>query len=104
MPSLIENVRSSTRRKALKCWLIHMTMRFFAIRGELKDLPRPQESRACRIQLTARFDPERLFLFGYIKDKLLDYNCKSREDLLNATTEIFTDSIKKRCSLSSNSG
>jgi hypothetical protein len=30
------------------------------------------------------------FLFGYIRGKPSDYNCESREDRLNAITEIFT--------------
>jgi hypothetical protein len=30
------------------------------------------------------------FFFGGIKRKLSDYNCESRDDLLNAITEIFT--------------
>jgi hypothetical protein len=34
--------------------------------------------------------PRDFFLFGYIKGKLSDYNCESREDLLNVITEIFT--------------
>jgi hypothetical protein len=34
--------------------------------------------------------PSDFFLFEYIKGKLSDYNFESREDLLNAITEIFT--------------
>jgi hypothetical protein len=34
--------------------------------------------------------PSDFFLFGYIKGKLADFNCESREDLLNAMTEICT--------------
>jgi hypothetical protein len=31
-----------------------------------------------------------MFLFGCIKGKLSDYNCKNREDRLNTITVIFT--------------
>jgi hypothetical protein len=34
--------------------------------------------------------PSDFFLFGYIKGKLSDYNCQSREYLLNAITEMCT--------------
>jgi hypothetical protein len=34
--------------------------------------------------------PSDFFLLGYLKGKLSDYNCESREDLLNAITAIFT--------------
>jgi hypothetical protein len=34
--------------------------------------------------------PGAFFLFIYIKEKLSDYKCESREDLLNVITEIFT--------------
>jgi hypothetical protein len=34
--------------------------------------------------------PSDFFLFGNIKEKLSDYNCEGREDLLNGITEIFT--------------
>jgi hypothetical protein len=34
--------------------------------------------------------PSEFFFFGHIKGKLSDYNSKSRNDLLNAITEIFT--------------
>jgi hypothetical protein len=34
--------------------------------------------------------PSDFSLFGYVKQKLSDYNCESLEDLLNAIPEIFT--------------
>jgi hypothetical protein len=34
--------------------------------------------------------PSDFFLFAYIKGRLFDYNCESREDLLNSISEIFT--------------
>jgi hypothetical protein len=34
--------------------------------------------------------PNDFFLFGYIKGKLSDSNCESREDLLSPVTEFFT--------------
>jgi hypothetical protein len=34
--------------------------------------------------------PNYFVLFGYIKEKLSDYNRESREDLLNATTTVVT--------------
>jgi hypothetical protein len=35
-------------------------------------------------------DPSDFLLFGYIKEKFSDYNCESRENLLNALIEIVT--------------
>jgi hypothetical protein len=35
-------------------------------------------------------DPSGFFPFGYLEVKLSDYNCESREDLLNDATKIFT--------------
>jgi hypothetical protein len=40
--------------------------------------------------LQPRSDPKSLLPFGYIKGKLSDYTCESREDLLNEITEILT--------------
>jgi hypothetical protein len=54
-------------------------------------LPHP----ACSLDLA----PSDFFLFGYIKRKLPDYNCESREDLLNVITELFTG-IKQEVLLS----
>jgi hypothetical protein len=34
--------------------------------------------------------PSAFFLFGYIKGKLSDYNCESREEPFTAVTEIVT--------------
>jgi hypothetical protein len=36
------------------------------------------------------FAPSDFFLFGYLKEKLTDLDCRSREDLKNAITSIFT--------------
>jgi hypothetical protein len=50
-------------------------------------------SRAERLPLPADstgLTPNDFFLFVYIKGKPSDYNHESREDLLNATTKIFT--------------
>jgi hypothetical protein len=52
-----------------------------------------EASRAKHLpHLTNRLDldPSDFFLFGYIKEKFSDYNCESREDLLNALIEIVT--------------
>jgi hypothetical protein len=91
MPSLIENVWSWTGRKILKHWLIHM------------DDMRPHNSGCAQRWIQAsRAEPlphpahspdlalSDFVLFGSINGKLSDYNCKSRTDLLNAITEIFT--------------
>jgi hypothetical protein len=47
-----------------------------------ENLPHPAYSRDLA--------PSDFFLFGHIKEKLSDYNCEGREDILNAITEIFT--------------
>jgi hypothetical protein len=91
MSSLIESVRSHARRKMLKDWLIHM------------DNARPHNSqRAQRCIDASRTEPlphaacspdlaaGDFFIFTYFKGKPSDYNYKSREDLLNVITEIFT--------------
>jgi hypothetical protein len=52
-----------------------------------------EASRAERLSHPAYspdMTPNDFFLFGYIKGKPSDYNFESREDLLNAITEIFT--------------
>jgi hypothetical protein len=90
MPYLMENVRSGTRRTTLKDWLIHMNN------------ARPQNSgRAERCIEASKAErlphpvgspdmsPSDFFLFEETQRKLSDYNCESREDLLNAITEIL---------------
>jgi hypothetical protein len=39
--------------------------------------------------------PSDFFLFGYLKEKLIDFDCTSREDLKNAITSIFTEIDKE---------
>jgi hypothetical protein len=50
--------------------------------SKIEDLPHPAYSSDLT---TSGF-----FLFRYIKRKLFYYNCESREDLLNAVTEMFS--------------
>jgi hypothetical protein len=91
MPSLVENVCSSTPRKTLKGWLIHMDKA--CPRNSERAQKRIQPSRAERLPHLA-YSPDLVlsdfFLFEYVNNKLCDYNCKSREDLIKAITEIFT--------------
>jgi hypothetical protein len=35
--------------------------------------------------------PSDFFLFGYLKEKLIDYNCETREQRKEAIIEIFND-------------
>jgi hypothetical protein len=89
VPSLIENVQWTTLRKTLKDGLIHMD------HGPSHHSGRAQKgikaSRAERLPHPAYSpDPVPSDFFGYIKRKLSDYNCESREDHLNGITEIFT--------------
>jgi hypothetical protein len=35
--------------------------------------------------------PSNFFLFGYLKEKLTDYNCETREQLKEAIIEIFNE-------------
>jgi hypothetical protein len=46
--------------------------------------------------------PSDFFLFGDIKGKQSDYNCESREDLINTITEILTGIDQEVCQVSSN--
>jgi hypothetical protein len=87
----MKNVRSGTGGKTGNGQLIHT------------DIARPHNSRRVQRSIEAS-RVERLlhpadspdlaasdfFLFGHIKGKLSDHICKSREELLNAITEIFT--------------
>jgi hypothetical protein len=105
MPSLIENGRPRTRREMLKDWLIHMN-----------NVRRHNSGRAQRYIEASRAErrphpahspdlaPSDFFLFGCIKGKLSDYNCKNQENLLNAITQRSLESTKKCCQVSSNSG
>jgi hypothetical protein len=91
MPSLIENVRSRTRRKMLKRWLIPMDNARHHNPGRAQRYI--EASRAGHLPYPASSpDPARtdVFLFGDIKGKLSHYNWESREDLLNAITQILT--------------
>jgi hypothetical protein len=91
MPGLIENIRSRTRQKTLKDWLIHMD------NGRLHNLGRaqmcieaPGPERLPHLVHSPDLAPSDFFLFGYIKGNLSGYSCESREDLLNQIAEIFT--------------
>jgi hypothetical protein len=39
--------------------------------------------------------PSDFFLFGYLKEKLIDFDCRSQEDLKSAITSIFTEIDKE---------
>jgi hypothetical protein len=91
MPGLIKNICLQTRRRTLQGWLIRM------------DNTRPHNSgRSQRCIEASRAEclpypayssdliPKDCFLFEYIIGKRSDYNYESREDLLNAFTDIFT--------------
>jgi hypothetical protein len=91
MPSLTENVRSRTRRKTSKGWLILMNNT--CPHNSERAQSYVEASRAERLPDPA-YSPDLtvsdFFLFESIKGKLSDYSCESREDPLNATTEIVT--------------
>jgi hypothetical protein len=91
MPNLIENVRSWTPWKKSKDWLIDMANAPPHNSGRAQKCA--EASRAERLPHPADIPdvtPNDFFLFGYIKGKLSVYICESREDLVNAITEIFT--------------
>jgi hypothetical protein len=39
--------------------------------------------------------PNDFFIFGYLKEKLADFDCRSREDLKSAITSIFNEIDKE---------
>jgi hypothetical protein len=88
---MIENVRSQTGSKTMKGWRI-------CINNGSPHNPGPAQKcvEASRVERLSHpiyspdLAPNEFFLFEYIKGKLSDDNCESRENLLNATTEIFT--------------
>jgi hypothetical protein len=103
MPILIENARSRTRMKMLNAWLTHMDS------AHLDNSRRAQRGiKASRAEhlphraYSSDLAPSDFFLFGYIKGKLSDHNCESREALWSAITEIFPGVDQKCCSPSSN--
>jgi hypothetical protein len=90
MPSLIENVQLRTRRKTLKGWLILMDNVFAHNSGRAQScIEASRAERLLHLASSPDLAPSNFFLFGDIREKLFDYNCESREDLLNAITEIF---------------
>jgi hypothetical protein len=94
--SLVQGLTSRGRRKTLQGFMIHF------------DNANPHNSRrsreclglyrATRLQHPAYspdFAPSDFFLFGSLKEKLIDFGCSSREDLKSAITSIFTEIDKE---------
>jgi transposase len=90
LPSLVGNITSHSRRKTLQNFLIHL------------DNARPHNSGLSRECLEATkakrmphpayspdLAPSDFFLFGYVKGKLTDYQCETRDELKAAISEIF---------------
>jgi hypothetical protein len=91
MASLIEDIRSRTRRKTLTVWLIHMDNEHPHNSGRAEKWTKASTAEhLSHPAYSSDLASSDFFLFVYIKGKLSNCNCESREDLLNAITEIFT--------------
>jgi hypothetical protein len=60
-------------------------MQILTIRGGITNVLRYIEPRGCSIR------PSDFFLFGYLKEKLIDFDCRSRENLKSTITSIFNE-------------
>jgi hypothetical protein len=96
IPSLVQRITSRGRRKALQGFMIH----FDNVSPDNSRRPREclGSYRATRLQHQAYspgLAPSDFFLFGYLKEKLIDFNCRSPEDLKSVITSIFTEIDKE---------
>jgi hypothetical protein len=95
VPSLVEGITSRGRRKTLKGFMVHHD------NASPHNSRRSQECfeayRATRLQHPAN-SPDLApsdFFFGYLKEKLTDFDCRSREDMKSAITSIFNEIDKE---------
>jgi hypothetical protein len=92
MPGLIQNMTSSSRRKTLKLFFIHL------------DNARPHNSKQSQECIQASkakrllhpvyrpdFAPSYFFLFGYLREKLTAFYCTTRDELKSAIITIFNE-------------
>jgi hypothetical protein len=96
IPSLVQGITSRGRRKTLQGFIIH-----FGNANPHKSR-RSREClgsyRATRLQHPAYnpdLAPSDFFLFGYLKEKRINFDCRNREDLKSVITLIFTEIDKE---------
>jgi hypothetical protein len=92
LPSLKRDIASRGRRETLRRLVIHMD------NARPQNSERVQEcilaSKAGRLPHPAYspdLAPSDFFLFGHLKEKVIDYNCETREQLKEAIIEIFNE-------------
>jgi hypothetical protein len=92
IPGLIQNMTSSSRRKTLKLFFIHL------------DNARPRNSKQSQECIQASkakrlphpvYSPDLassdFFFFGYLKEKLATFHCTTRDELKSAFITIFNE-------------
>jgi transposase len=91
MPGIIGDITSHSRRKTLKNFFLHMDNA--TPHNSKQSQECIQASRAQRLPHPAYspdLAPSDFFLFGYLKEKLTDFPCATREQLKIAIIEIFS--------------
>jgi histone-lysine N-methyltransferase SETMAR len=101
VPSLVAELTSDTRPKTLKGFIIHMDNARPHNSGSSRNCI--QSARAERLPhppYSPGLAPSDFFFFGYIKEELTDYDCRTREELKSAIIEIFNQILLRLTSSS----
>jgi hypothetical protein len=96
VPSLVQGITSHGRRKPVQGFMIHFDNASpHNSRRSRECLGSYRATRLLHPAYSPDPAPSDFFLFEYLKEKLIDFDCRTREDLTSAMTSIFTEIDKE---------